>query len=52
MVVRKDVGDVVRGIEQALKAAGFHHLQKLQAMSALLDIGFDYKALDTALGLK
>ena len=52
MVVRKDVDDVIRGIEQALAAAGFHHPQKLQAMSAMLDNGFDYKALNTALGLK
>ncbi len=40
------------GIEQALAAAGFHHPQKLQAMSAILDNGFDYKALNAALGLK
>jgi hypothetical protein len=52
MVVQKDVGEVIRGIEQALAAAGFHHPQKLQAMSAMLDAGFDYKALNAALGLK
>lgn len=52
MVVRKDISDVVNGIEQALAAAGFHHRQKLQAMSAILDDGFDYKALNAALGLK
>jgi len=52
MVSQKDVSDIVRGIEQALASAGFHHPQKLQAMSAMLDTGFDYKALDTALGLK
>jgi hypothetical protein len=52
MVVQKDVSDVILGIEQALAAAGFHHPQKLQAMSAMLDAGFDYKALNAALGLK
>ena len=52
MVAQKDASDVIRGIEQALASAGFHHPQKLQAMSAMLDTGFDYKALDTALGLK
>ena len=52
MIAQKDVNDVIRGIEQALAAAGFHHPQKLQAMSAMLDNGFDYKALNTALGLK
>jgi hypothetical protein len=52
MVAQKDVNDVIRGIEQALAAAGFHHPQKLQAMSAMLDTGFDYKALNAALGLK
>ena len=52
MIAQKDVNDVIRGIEQALAAAGFHHPQKLQAMSAMLDAGFDYKALNTALGLK
>jgi len=50
MVTQKDVNDVIRGIEQAMAAAGFHHPQKLQAMSAMLDTGFDYKALNTALG--
>ncbi len=52
MVAQKDVNDVISGIEQALAAAGFHHPQKLQAMSAMLDNGFDYKALNTALSLK
>ena len=52
IVAQKDAGDVIRGIEQALASARFHHPQKLQAMSAMLDTGFDYKALDTALGLK
>jgi hypothetical protein len=52
MVVQQDVSDVIRGIEQALAAAGFHHPQKLQAMSALLDAGFDYKALNAVLDLK
>ena len=52
MVAQKDVNDVIRGIEQALAAAGFHHPQKLQAISALLDTGFDYKALNAALGLR
>jgi len=52
IVTQKDASDVIRGIEQALESAGFHHPQKLQAMSAMLDTGFDYKALNTALGLK
>jgi hypothetical protein len=52
IVAQKDASDVIRGIEQALASAGFHHPQKLQAMSAMLDTGFDYKALNTALGLK
>jgi BioD-like phosphotransacetylase family protein len=52
MVVQKDISDVIRGIEQALASAGFHHPQKLQAMSAMLDTGFDYQALNSALGLK
>ena len=52
IVAQKDASDVIRGIEQALASAGFHHPQKLQAMSAMLDTGFDYKALDTSLGLK
>lgn len=52
VVAQKDINDVVRGIEEALASAGFHHSQKLQAMSAMLDTGFDYKALNTALGLK
>ncbi len=52
MVTPKDVNDVISGVEQALAAAGCHHPQKLQAMSAMLDSGFDYKALNIALGLK
>jgi hypothetical protein len=52
MVTPRDVNDVISGVEQALAAAGFHHPQKLQAMSAMLDSAFDYKALNTALGLK
>ncbi len=48
----KDINEIVKGIEQSLAGAGFHQLQKLQAMTALLDSRFDYKALNAALGLK
>ena len=52
MVTQKDVNDIISGIEGVLASAGFHHAQKLQAMSSMLDTGFDYKALNAALGLK
>jgi len=52
IVVDRDINEIVKGIEQSLAGAGFHQVQKLQAMSALLDSRFDYKALNTALGLK
>ena len=52
MVVTKDINGVVAGIEQALCITSFHHMQKLQAMTAILDSKFDYKALNAALGLK
>jgi len=48
----KDINEIVSVIERSLAGAGFHQLQKLQAMTAMLDSRFDYKALNTALGLK
>jgi BioD-like phosphotransacetylase family protein len=51
VVAGKSVSEVVRGIEAALSAGSFFHPQKLQAVSALLDSRFDYKALNSALGL-
>ena len=52
IVVDRDINEIIKGIEQSLAGAGFHQVQKLQAMSALLDSRFDYKALNAALGLK
>jgi len=52
IVAAKDINEIVGGIERSLTGAGFQHLQKLQAMTALLDSRFDYKALNAALGLK
>jgi len=52
IVVDRDINEIVKGIEQSLAGAGFHQVQKLQAMSALLDSRFDYKSLNAALGLK
>ncbi|MEI6185780.1 MAG: AAA family ATPase [Dehalococcoidia bacterium] len=52
IVADKDVNEIVSGIERSLAGAGFRHLQKLQAMTAMLDSRFDYKALNAALGLK
>jgi BioD-like phosphotransacetylase family protein len=52
IVVNRDINEIIKGIEQSLAGAGFHQAQKLQAMSALLDSRFDYKALNAALGLK
>jgi len=52
IVAAKDINEIVGGIERSLVGAGFQHLQKLQAMTALLDSRFDYKALNAALGLK
>ena len=51
MVVNKDVKDVIAGIEQALANARFQNAQKLQAVTAILDSRFDYKALNAALGI-
>ncbi|MBN1691543.1 MAG: phosphotransacetylase family protein [Dehalococcoidia bacterium] len=50
IVVDKDINEIVKGIEQSLAGACFHQAQKLQAMTALLDVRFDYKALNAALG--
>jgi len=50
IVVDKDINEIVKGIEQSLAGASFHQAQKLQAMTALLDVRFDYKALNAALG--
>jgi BioD-like phosphotransacetylase family protein len=52
IVTDKDINEIVSGIERSLAGAGFRHLQKLQAMTAMLDSRFDYKALNAALGLK
>jgi BioD-like phosphotransacetylase family protein len=51
IVVNKEINDIIAGIEQALSQAKFQNAQKLQAMSALLDSRFDYKALNAALGI-
>jgi uncharacterized protein len=51
MVVNKEIKDIIAGIEQALAQAKFQNTQKLQAMSAMLDSRFDYKALNAALGI-
>ncbi len=51
MVVDRNIEDIVLDIEKALSKARFHNLQKLKAVSAILDSRFDYKALNTALGL-
>jgi uncharacterized protein len=51
MMVNKDIKDIIAGIEQALSQAKFQNAQKLQAMSAMLDSRFDYKALNAALGI-
>jgi BioD-like phosphotransacetylase family protein len=48
MIAQKDINDVISGIEKALALRGSYHPQKLQAMSAMLDTGFDYKALNAA----
>jgi hypothetical protein len=50
IVTDKDINEIVSGIERSLAGAGFRHLQKLQAMTAMLDSRFDYKALNAALG--
>jgi BioD-like phosphotransacetylase family protein len=52
IVTDKDINEIVSGIERSLAGAGFRHLQKLQAITAMLDSRFDYKALNAALGLK
>jgi hypothetical protein len=52
LLVDKDISEIVSGIERSLAGASFHQMQKLQAMTAILDSRFDYKALNTALGLK
>jgi BioD-like phosphotransacetylase family protein len=52
IVADKDINEIVSGIERSLAGAGFQHLHKLQAMTAMLDSRFDYKALNAALGLK
>ncbi len=52
IVANKDINEIVSGIERSLAGAGFQQLQKLQAMTAILDSRFDYKTLNTALGLK
>lgn len=51
MMVNKDIKDIIAGIEQALAKTKFQNLQKLQAMSAVLDSHFDYKAFNTVLGI-
>jgi uncharacterized protein len=52
IVSNKNVSEIISGIERSLAAAGFQQSQKLQAMTAILDSRFDYKALNIALGLK
>jgi hypothetical protein len=52
IVTNKGVNEIISGIERSLAAAGFRQSQKLQVMTAMLDSRFDYKALNTALGLK
>jgi len=52
LLVDKDITEIVSGIERSLAGASFHQIQKLQAMTAILDSRFDYKALNAALGLK
>jgi hypothetical protein len=52
MLVNRDIPDIVSGIEKAIASARFQNSGKLQAMSAILDSRFDYKTLNTALGLK
>ena len=51
MVVNQEIKDIIAGIEQALSQTKFQNVQKLQAMSALLDSHFDYKALNAAPGI-
>jgi len=52
IVSNKDVHEIINGIERSLAGSGFRQSQKLQAMTAILDSRFDYKALNSALGLK
>ena len=52
IVSNNNVSEIISGIERSLAAAGFQQSQKLQAMTAILDSRFDYKALNAALGLK
>lgn len=51
ILVKKDIKEVIGGIERTLKQARFQHTQKLQAISALLDGHFDYRAFNTAVGI-
>ncbi len=51
MVVNQEIKEIIAGIEEALSRARFCNVQKLQAMSALLDSRFDYKAMNAALGI-
>jgi uncharacterized protein len=51
VIVNKDIGQIVTGIEQALAKAKFQHVQKLAAFSIILDSGFDFKALLAVLAI-
>jgi uncharacterized protein len=51
IVVEKEITDVISGIESLLADARFDNQQKLKAMIAILDAGFDFKALKAAISL-
>ena len=51
MVADQEIKDIIAGIEESLSRAKFRNIQKLQAMSYLLDSHFDYKALNIAIGI-
>lgn len=51
IMVNKDIKDIITGIEQIQGRAKFQNMQKLQAMSAILDSHFDYKAFYAAIGI-
>lgn len=52
MLVDRDIKGIVAGIEQTIAKAKFQSTQKLQAMMVILDNRFDFKSLNSAVGLK
>lgn len=51
VIVNQEINEIITGIERALAEAKFRQLQKLPAISAILDSGFDFKTLTSALAL-